>query len=75
MNNGNGGILHAVAWICLLIGWFTGAGILAFPVGIVTANKAKESGQDAGLIGTLNKVSFGVHLVLFILGVIFLSLL
>ena len=68
MNNNNGGILHIVSWVCLLMGWFTGIGIILFPIGMVTATNA---GQDASLARTLNKISFGIQIVVFVIAFLF----
>lgn len=71
MNNNNGGILHVVSWVCLLIGWFTAIGIILFPIGMATATSAQQNGQDASLARTLNKISFGIQIVLFVIGFFF----
>ena len=70
-NNNNGGILHIVSWVCLLMGWFTGIGIILFPIGMATATNAQQDGQDASLARTLNKISFGIQIVLFAIGFFF----
>lgn len=70
-NNNNGGILHIVSWVCLLVGWIFGLGLIIFPIGMATAGNAQKSGQDASLARTLNKISFGIQIVLFVVGFLF----
>ena len=71
MNNNNGGILHIVSWVCLLVGWVFGLGLIIFPIGMATAVNAQNSGQDASLARTLNKISFGIQIVLFVIAFLF----
>ena len=71
MNNNNGGILHVVSWVCLLVGWVFGLGLIIFPIGMATAGNAQKSGQDASLARTLNKISFGIQIALFVIGFLF----
>lgn len=64
----DGGVFNIVSWVCLLMGWVTGLGLIIFPIGMVTAKNAQSYGHDAKLIRTLNKISFGIQVALFILG-------
>ena len=67
-NNNNGGILHIVSWVCLLVGWVFGLGLIIFPIGMATATSAQKDGQDTSLARTLNKISFGIQIALFVIG-------
>ena len=70
-NNNNGGILHVVSWVCLFFGWIFGLGLIIFPIGMATAISAQKDGQDASLAKTLNKISFGIQIALFVIVFLF----